>query len=300
VTEHFRQLDQSLGSLCNTLDVLAGPTQVTLVGVRYQDDPGLLEQCLSVLTPAEQSRSTQLGAPGARSRFIQRRALGHWLAQVVGNFDGLGNPSGTDRNTATGLGDVTHYSVTSTACSAIYALSQDSPVGIDAEPPDPTAPVLDLAKTHFSPAETAALASLPPGKQIDEFFRMWRLKEACLKFQGQGLSNGLDRWCLLRDPQGHLWLENKQPADLSTVAFKPALYETTFMGLALGLVVAARLGDVNPSRTATAIPLDPPRNSAASNVPGLLERRRQSLPGLSPPPDPAHTPNPVRSHKTGS
>lgn len=273
MTECSRQLDQSVWTRCKTLDVLAGSTRVTLVGMRYQDDPCFLEQCLAALTPAEQSRSAQLWAPGARSRFIQRRALGHWLTKMTANFDAVGSPSGTDRATAARLGDYAHYSATSTACSAIFALSQDSPVGIDAEPPDPTAPVLDLAKTHFSPTETAVLASLPPGKQIDEFFRMWRLKEACLKFEEQGLSAGLDRWCLLRDPQGHLWLEDKKPADISIAAFKPALYETTFMELALGLVVAATLGDVNPSRTATAIPLDPTRNSAASNVPGRLERR---------------------------
>jgi 4'-phosphopantetheinyl transferase len=48
-----------------------------------------------------------------------------------------------------------------------------------------------LAKRFFSAAEFRALQALPRTRQRDRFLRLWTLKEACVKANGQGLARAL-------------------------------------------------------------------------------------------------------------
>ena len=63
-------------------------------------------------------------------------------------------------------------------------------IGVDVEKKRKTPP--GVAKRWFRPEENALLESLPEPERTNMFFRLWTLKEAALKFAGEGLSGGLE------------------------------------------------------------------------------------------------------------
>jgi 4'-phosphopantetheinyl transferase len=70
---------------------------------------------------------------------------------------------------------------------AVVAVA-DREVGVDVEPIAGAAAVLDAVRVACTPAETAALDRLDPGRRAEAFLRLWTAKEAYLKARGVGLS----------------------------------------------------------------------------------------------------------------
>lgn len=70
-------------------------------------------------------------------------------------------------------------------------------VGIDVEPLDRTADLLDLAGRYFAAHEVNVLRQLPPERQREAFLRFWTLKESYLKARGEGLSLPLEQFWFL-------------------------------------------------------------------------------------------------------
>lgn len=84
----------------------------------------------------------------------------------------------------------------------IAAAVGDAPVGVDVERKR-KAPS-DVAKRWFRPAENTFLQTLSEETYPSAFFRLWTVKEAALKYTGEGLSGGLetiDALRLLRAPK---------------------------------------------------------------------------------------------------
>lgn len=70
---------------------------------------------------------------------------------------------------------------------ALVAVAVGVEVGVDLEYMDPDMGVSAIARGYFSASEHGRLASLPPGRQREAFFRSWTRKEAFLKGKGVGL-----------------------------------------------------------------------------------------------------------------
>jgi 4'-phosphopantetheinyl transferase len=69
---------------------------------------------------------------------------------------------------------------------ALLALSMDTELGIDIEDIRPIEP--EVAESHFSPTELAALSSLEGEAWLKGFYHCWTRKEAILKAEGVGLN----------------------------------------------------------------------------------------------------------------
>lgn len=69
------------------------------------------------------------------------------------------------------------------------AVGQDA-VGVDVEKKRKAVPA--VAKRWFRPTENALLESLAEPERARLFFRLWTMKEAALKYAGEGLSGGLE------------------------------------------------------------------------------------------------------------
>ena len=78
----------------------------------------------------------------------------------------------------------------------IAAAVGDAPIGVDVER-QRKAPS-DVAKRWFRPEENAFLQTLSEGTYPSSFFRLWTVKEAALKYTGEGLSGGLETIDALR------------------------------------------------------------------------------------------------------
>ncbi len=83
------------------------------------------------------------------------------------------------------------FNVSHTRGMALIALTTQYAVGIDVEWIDRKVQDRDIAKRYFSARESEYLASLSPQVRIHQFFSYWTCKEAYLKMQGRGISEGL-------------------------------------------------------------------------------------------------------------
>ena len=80
----------------------------------------------------------------------------------------------------------------------VFAALADGPVGLDAE--DLSRPLrLETARRVLSPGE-----ALPPGQERQGLLRYWTLKEAYLKYTGQGLRRDMRGLTFTLEPEPHL------------------------------------------------------------------------------------------------
>jgi 4'-phosphopantetheinyl transferase len=119
-----------------------------------------------------------------------RRILGAYLGRqperILFGANSLGKPElVTDTHT-----HPIHFNLSHSREIALLALSIDTELGIDIEDLAPIEP--EVAESHFSPTELAALSSLEGEAWLQGFYRCWTRKEAILKAEGVGLSLPLD------------------------------------------------------------------------------------------------------------
>lgn len=92
------------------------------------------------------------------------------------------------------------FNVSHTRGMALIALTIQHAVGIDIERIDRKVQDQEIAERYFSAHESAHLASLTPPERTQQFFSYWTCKEAYLKMQGRGISEGLAQCELTIDP----------------------------------------------------------------------------------------------------
>jgi 4'-phosphopantetheinyl transferase len=141
-----------------------------------------------LLAPDEQARAARFRFEVHRNRYIAgrgrlREILSYYLdadpAGLVFTANQYGKPGvdGTDLR----------FNVSHTEDLAVYAIARGREVGVDIERIRPLA-AEGIPERFFSPAEVAALRSLPRDLQPRAFFNCWTRKEAYVKASGEGLS----------------------------------------------------------------------------------------------------------------
>lgn len=88
------------------------------------------------------------------------------------------------------------FNLSHTEGLSLLAVCLHSPVGIDVEAVRPMTDWRDIAHSHFSLTEIAALDETPQADRTHAFFRCWTRKEAFLKAHGLGLSIPLDSFAV--------------------------------------------------------------------------------------------------------
>jgi 4'-phosphopantetheinyl transferase len=85
------------------------------------------------------------------------------------------------------------FNLAHTGAALLLGISHDVVLGVDLENAKRRTRSIELAGRFFTPAETAALESLPDELRQATFLRLWCAKEAALKALGRGIGFGLDR-----------------------------------------------------------------------------------------------------------
>ena len=146
---------------------------------------------IGLLDAHELERFHRFHFEGDRARFAfahanLRRILGAYLGReperLLFGANSLGKPElVTDAHT-----HPIHFNLSHSRNIALLAISIDTELGIDVEDLLPIEP--EVAESHFSPTERAALSTLEGAAWLQGFYHCWTRKEAILKAEGVGLS----------------------------------------------------------------------------------------------------------------
>ena len=187
---------------------------------------GALQHALAGDTPA-----TGEVKPGARQlrfarRFYLRLLLGAYLGvpgkDVEINRSNRGKPvldsSVHDSNLK--------FSMAKSEDRLLIGISASHALGVDLEPERRKARnALGLAERYFSPAEYAALKTVPQERLDEAFLRAWAGNEAVVKASGLGIANQLRRFTLQMNPDlppAVLAIEDDSAAEWTLSMVSPA------------------------------------------------------------------------------
>ncbi|MEL7060979.1 MAG: 4'-phosphopantetheinyl transferase superfamily protein [Acidobacteriota bacterium] len=88
------------------------------------------------------------------------------------------------------------FNLSHSADLALLAVTAGREVGVDVERLDPKTETGRLARRFFAPEERDALERGEARRRLDDFFRVWTLKEAYLKAVGTGLGRSLSSFAV--------------------------------------------------------------------------------------------------------
>lgn len=155
------------------------------------DSTSQAQSYIGLLDAKELERFHRFHFEGDRVRFAfahanMRRILGAYLGReperILFGANSFGKPElVTEAHTLP-----VRFNLSHSRNLALLALSIDTEVGIDIEDLAPIEP--EVAESHFSLTELAALSSLEGEAWLQGFYHCWTRKEAILKAEGVGLS----------------------------------------------------------------------------------------------------------------
>ena len=161
------------------------------------------EAQVACLSAEERARADRFIFDRHRSAFVQAHAgMRRVLAAYLGcSPAALGFLSGTHgKPQLAGHWRQLHFNLSHTEGQCALAVcAMEDEVGVDAERIRPMEPL--VARSHFSQAEQAQLATLSGDAWKRAFFRCWTSKEALLKAEGVGLQVPLDSFDVTLLPQ---------------------------------------------------------------------------------------------------
>ena len=158
------------------------------------DLPALAQACLSWLTDSELQRYHRYQFDRHRkqlllARVLMRIALSRYdssIAPASWKFsqNQYGKPAISEEQNTSSL----YFNLSHSAEQAVLAVSRYRDIGVDIEFSSKPRRIEAIAQRYFSPAEAAAILSLPAEQQQDRFYDLWTLKEAYIKACGMGLA----------------------------------------------------------------------------------------------------------------
>lgn len=167
-------------------------------------EPARVAVFAETLSPDERDRAARFHFDRDRVRFtvargVLRAVLGGYLglpaAALAFDYGAHGKPSlaaAVARAPRGAPGADLRFNVSHSAGVALCAVTRGREVGVDVEGLRADFATDEIAERFFSPAERAALRTLPPEARCAAFFACWTRKEAYIKARGLGLSLALD------------------------------------------------------------------------------------------------------------
>ncbi|MBZ5502463.1 MAG: 4'-phosphopantetheinyl transferase superfamily protein [Acidobacteriia bacterium] len=151
---------------------------------------------VTLLSEAERSKASGFHFPAHRDSYILRHGILRILLSgyrkqhprdIEFSFRPLGKPELKDGLPQAPL----HFSHSHSGDLALYAITRSCPVGVDVECLKPVPDMDQIVRQFFSSQEIQALAALPEEERLHAFYACWTRKEACLKVDGEGISQGV-------------------------------------------------------------------------------------------------------------
>ncbi|MFZ5528974.1 MAG: 4'-phosphopantetheinyl transferase family protein [Pseudomonadota bacterium] len=165
----------------------------------WAQDPLIAADYEALITPDERQRMLAFRFEKDQRQYLAARALVRTTLSLQ-----AGIPPAEWRFGATARGKPfiegpagptpLHFNLAHTHGLVVCAVSTaHARLGVDVESIDRRTAALDIADSHFSPAERAWLRGVPAGQLHQAFMQLWTLKEAWIKATGEGLSAELSQ-----------------------------------------------------------------------------------------------------------
>lgn len=159
---------------------------------RTRDADLAAARMLAGLVPGESRRYRELATGRARiqylaSRWLLRTHLGEMLAVPAGEI-GLDYPAGAAPRLR---GRGWRVGLSHSGGVVFCAVCRDAAVGCDVERHRQRPSLRRIASSYFDVEESNHLGEVDDDRRLDDFYRLWTLKEAGKKALGLGLSSGL-------------------------------------------------------------------------------------------------------------
>jgi 4'-phosphopantetheinyl transferase len=183
--------------------ISAMPAERGLVEVFVVPIEPVCQSAMSLLSPAELLRLSEMRREAARNEFVSlrfwlRALLCERLGCVPQSVPILATPGSPPVAPRSGW----HFSLTHSTIYGMVALSRSGPIGIDIEADQHVQDAMSMACNFFHPSERDWISSHRPDTRSAAFLQIWVRKEAVVKAIGQGLATGLDSWSVLKSPNG--------------------------------------------------------------------------------------------------
>lgn len=144
--------------------------------------------CEEELARARRLRTSELYCKFVSVRAMLRHILGQYLGvlpnEIVFKYNNNGKPS---------IDSPINFNVSHSQNLAVFAVSNDLPIGIDVEYKRPIENLESISKRFFSSLECDQIFAAPPCDQLAVFYEIWVKKEAYVKAKGDQLFKVLDR-----------------------------------------------------------------------------------------------------------
>ena len=175
-----------------------------------------------LLSPDERARADRFAFPDLRRRYVVGRGT---LRSILERCTGVPaavvrfryGPRGKPALDEPPRPDVIRFNASNSHELALIAVTRGREVGVDLEWTErPISDLEQLAEHVFSPAERAALRTLPAELRLAGFYAGWTRKEAFVKARGDGLALPLDAFdvSLAPDSPAALLAGRGQAADV--------------------------------------------------------------------------------------
>lgn len=174
--------------------------QLWLLFPEQARDASLLEQCLALLSPAEQAQQARFHFARDRHRYLMTRAgirtvLSRYAPQAPEYWEFAADSHGRPRliNACSELEDLS-FNISHTSSVILIGVTAGNELGVDVEGLRGGAAPFEIARNCFTPEECELIDTTPESERGEMFFRIWTLKESYIKARGLGLSLPLDRF----------------------------------------------------------------------------------------------------------
>jgi 4'-phosphopantetheinyl transferase len=164
----------------------------------------------SLLSGDERDRAARFRFPHLTHSFVADHGR---MRLILGAYSGIAPQDLEFSFNEFGKPDLANYrtplrfNLSHTKELSVLAICLDAEVGIDVEAVRPMDDWRDIAQSHFSRSEIAALEKTEPADQQNAFFRCWTRKEAFIKAHGRGLSMPLDSFAVSMEAEAPELLE---------------------------------------------------------------------------------------------
>jgi len=182
----------------------------------------LVADCKELLTSDERTRATRFVTQHAKDQFFLSRGILRIILKkyldmteqsIQFTYGAYGKPQLARCHSST-----IEFNVSNSDKYLIYAVSRNTPIGIDIEEIKTGKPnyYLRLAKRFFSPYEFTNILLTKDHSPTDLFFTCWTRKEAYVKRHGVGLSQHLSSFIVNVNPDesARLIATPWQPSDI--------------------------------------------------------------------------------------